>query len=70
MAAPVLLPCPFCGGKPVLTHGASNLRERTVECDDCFAQGSFEWTDEEAVSAWNRRTPAVPADQRPTSPAR
>lgn len=62
-----LLPCPFCGGKPVRqdieydTMGAvpddPNYGGSFIECDDCGACSRLEFGfKENLVSSWNRRT--------------
>ena len=71
-----LLPCPFCGGEPVLTehppHEHSPILKRVmpdfpdhkgsadVSCLDC-AVGHLRDTPTKAIAAWNRRTPPTPA---------
>ena len=51
-----LLPCPFCGGEAE----AVTLAYKYVRCDNCnFCIARL--TIDEAIAAWNRRTPpAVP----------
>ena len=58
------LPCPFCGGKPVLDTWELNTYEKmylsyenwwSVFCDDCLAEGPNLFSKEEAIAAWNRR---------------
>lgn len=43
-----LLPCPFCGGEP-------KLMQAWVECKKCRAMTAVSGTQNEAISAWNRR---------------
>jgi len=73
-----LLPCPFCGGEPVLTehppHEHSPILKRVmpdfpdhkgsadVSCLDC-AVGHLRDTPTKAIAAWNRRTPPTPATE-------
>jgi hypothetical protein len=61
-----LLPCPFCGATPKVTHiGNWNTKKRSVciSCPDCRVQrtdatlrNSFEWLENVAEAAWNKRT--------------
>ena len=50
-----LLPCPLCGGCPVLTEA---MTEHWVSCGTCGASGGMHGRLKLAVEAWNRRTPA------------
>ena len=59
-----LLPCPFCGGKPVIDKWELSTYERiyldydywwAVFCDDCLAEGANMLSKKEAIAAWNRR---------------
>lgn len=58
-----LKPCPFCGNKAQIIHGArGSLKEiGFIECGSCNAQGEkfedkvFEFAKEKAVLAWNTR---------------
>ncbi len=53
----LLKPCPFCGGTNIaLLNGG--LGNRFVHCDDCRAT-TDDGSEERAIAAWNRRTPAV-----------
>jgi len=58
-----LLPCPFCGGAPVLDGKSDDCR---VRCESCGVEGSVHYFDSDdyaqieaaeaaAVSAWNTR---------------
>ncbi len=56
-----LLPCPFCGGKPIRLEGDGQWTQ--IGCDSCGGKGTeyqHDW--EKATAAWNRRVPA-PAQQ-------
>lgn len=48
-----LLPCPFCGGRPVRTGGIYNW----IECETCVAKSCQCSSTEKATELWNRRTP-------------
>lgn len=53
-------PCPFCGSKDVFTGHRSSFY---VHCDECQVDGP--WNDrneQEAIEAWNRRTPSASID--------
>ena len=52
-----LLPCPFCG-----SYGSvfTDTHDRyQVMCSECFAGTELYSAREEAIAAWNRRTPDV-----------
>lgn len=60
------LPCPFCGGKPVIENWEMSPWEKihietesnhwwNVFCDDCLGAGPDMLSKEEAIDAWNRR---------------
>ena len=59
-----LLPCPFCGGDDIQidanAHEDGRFRFQPW-CDDCGARRDGKATLAEAIAAWNKRTPAVPA---------
>jgi Lar family restriction alleviation protein len=62
-----LLPCPFCGGEARIEQHEKG--KWLAFCDDvygCGTEGWYEDTPEEAIAAWNRRTPAIPPDVRET----
>lgn len=53
-----LLPCPFCGGEPVLESWIDKKLSGYwwhVFCDDCLAQGPDTQSAGEARDTWNRR---------------
>ena len=58
MSETKLKPCPFCGGKSVVTwwHG-----KYCVQCTDCgvIVQMPLRGTREEATELWNTRKPVV-----------
>ena len=63
-----LLPCPFCGGKPVVKRiGNDYVKKRTIQikCSSCrvtrtdatLRQPGFEWLEKIAAESWNQRQP-------------
>ena len=53
-----LKPCPFCGGKAVVTAKLPYFGENetlSVMCKECNASSKHKRTEEEAIEAWNRR---------------
>ncbi len=44
-----LKPCPFCGGAPL-------ARKKTIECEQCQAQGPYTNDYERVILGWNTRT--------------
>lgn len=61
---PEALPCPFCGGHSTLDSNGQDFR---VFCWDCGAKSKEFDCWQKAEAAWNRRAPAVPVPQEPTS---
>lgn len=64
-----LLPCPFCNmveflEMPLHTEGRKQMLP--VTCPRCGAEGPPEYSKEEAIASWNRRTTLV---ARPTEDA-
>ena len=67
-----LLGCPFCGTQPNLRRSVEEYPadedgpagefdvQTSVDCDECGISVSAEYRDE-AIEAWNRRTPSLPA---------
>jgi Lar family restriction alleviation protein len=55
----VLKPCPFCGGEADLYYDKQDPDfPFTVRCGDCDVERCMIYEDkEEAIAAWNRRTP-------------
>jgi hypothetical protein len=54
-----LLPCPFCGGPGFLNRPGSRVADFVPECrgGGCWATLGAYATEEEAITAWNRRAP-------------
>ena len=56
-----LKPCPFCGGKAILTHDNAGLGASYIRCERCGLESvrfikSFEVaSDDQAIKYWNRR---------------
>ena len=63
--APVLLPCPFCGG--TLVHPSSG--GECIVCETCGAEGPYRDKDAVAITAWNTRAAPAPAPA-PAEPER
>jgi Lar family restriction alleviation protein len=59
-----LLSCPFCGGESELNHvntACEWLYE--VRCPECGCGTDYSDTSDDAIAAWNHRTP-VKEDER------
>ncbi len=58
----VLNDCPFCGCEATLEESSIFPMQYAVICNraTCAAMGPKENTEEEAIAAWNRRTPEPP----------
>lgn len=55
-----LLPCPFCGGKAFVSARLPYFGETftvAVACEDCNASSKHKIKEEDAIKAWNTRTP-------------
>ena len=53
-----LKPCPFCGGKPFVSHRFPLFGEEAtiaVVCEECNASTQRKRTEQKAINAWNRR---------------
>ena len=50
---PVVRPCPFCGGKPVLERGT--IGGGWVRCPCCGTEQDFSQTIKGAIKKWNQR---------------
>lgn len=62
-----LLPCPLCGGEAELwPHIAGRNYAAFVACMArcCVFATASTHTTQQAIAAWNRRTPAAPASPR------
>jgi Lar family restriction alleviation protein len=65
-----LLPCPFCGGEPIVRFiGNDHSRKRVIEirCKKCRASRKdaalrygFDWLESIATEAWNTRSERCP----------
>lgn len=52
-----LKPCPFCGAAQDTEQDVADTGVFWVRCSECCAEGSCADTKDDAVSAWNTRTP-------------
>lgn len=52
-----LKPCPFCGSGCHL----ADTDNKWIACNSCDAEGPVRYTEQEAIAAWNTRTPSPPA---------
>lgn len=51
-----LKPCPFCGGKAVISVDPDAVRWKYyAECIRCCAMSGLTYTPQKAKEAWNRR---------------
>jgi Lar family restriction alleviation protein len=55
-----LLPCPFCAKSAHICDTGVFW----VACDECDAEGPFKDNDQDAIKAWNTRSPSVDAGAR------
>ena len=51
----VLLPCPFCGGEPMVEYDTIELFEWAVFCGDCGVMPASSEDEQVARLAWNTR---------------
>lgn len=68
-----LLPCPFCGSSNVVHYEVEGRANHHFECCECLAASMCKTTYQEALAAWNTRTPqptqsAPPAGREPLTP--
>ncbi len=71
MSEAKLLPCPFCGGKPLMIavgNEYTKKRGTEIKCSECIVirktyaiRHSLAWTMDKAIELWNRRTPTPPS---------
>ena len=54
--------CPFCGADGTIMEAQGKGPPYIASCRRCPASMSLEWIKDEAVNAWNKRTPAPPSD--------
>ncbi|WP_343734597.1 Lar family restriction alleviation protein [Acidovorax sp.] len=57
MTEPTPLPCPFCGSSNVVHYEVEGRANHHFECCECLAASMCKTTYQEALAAWNRRTP-------------
>lgn len=60
-----LLPCPFCGGKPIAHLQGNAISKKkliTIKCQECSVQrtigaigNSIEWLENISIEKWNKR---------------
>lgn len=53
-----MLPCPFCGGAPEISHceeACCGARPRWIQCKCGCELGGLWYNDEEAIRDWNKR---------------
>ncbi|AYC99989.1 Lar family restriction alleviation protein [Neorhizobium sp. NCHU2750] len=53
-----LLPCPFCGGEPLIIQSKHANKLWALHCKNCDAGPSASLGRDEAVETWNRRAPS------------
>lgn len=68
-----LLPCPFCGGDPMVIHKGNNYSRSQsiiIKCQGCrivrtdsVMTHPIEWILPKAVASWNRRHTKDPANE-------
>jgi Lar family restriction alleviation protein len=54
MSNKALKPCPFCGGKALITRDTT-FDTYWAFCNQCFGSGGKYRTQKKATAAWNRR---------------
>lgn len=50
-----LKPCPFCGSKNLRQHSQFPVQVWSVKCRDCGGKMTCAGSQEQVISAWNRR---------------
>ena len=55
----IVLPCPFCGGEPIIEYDTVNPFEYAVFCEDCGVMTTTAEEKKIAIKDWNTR-PAPP----------
>lgn len=60
--APEAMPCPFCGHEKISEGYSADYR--VMVCDACYAEGPNCRTFQDALTAWNMRSPAANPDDK------
>lgn len=59
-----LLPCPHCGGRPVIVIGTlRNAGKYSVTCGMCFSATGWNTLEADAIKIWNHRAPLLTPTQ-------
>ena len=64
MTTDSLLPCPFCGGEGLVHRVSGSGRLSRVSCKNCDASPHGQFSEAEAIAAWNRRAALPTPDRR------
>ena len=59
--AGALVPCPFCGGEPMVEYDTMEPFEWAVFCGDCGVMPATSEDEQVARLAWNTRAPILSA---------
>ncbi len=58
-----LLPCPFCGGSPLIGQTLDDAWYAMCIVDHCSKLDAYWRTEAEAIAAWNTRAPTADAER-------
>lgn len=64
-AGPQLLPCPFCGSKPVISRMTATSSCFKIRCNICWVRSGDHSEEAACVTAWNTRANLTHADILP-----